>query len=55
MLLIPAATEDKPNPQPLPPLPGTTGNLNVIVADIPDLRPFAGDTILAYQTSEAYI
>jgi len=45
MLLIPAATEDKPNPQPLPPLPGTTGNLNVIVADIPDLRPFAGDTI----------
>jgi hypothetical protein len=29
----------------LPPLPGTTGNLNIIIADLPDLRPFAGDTV----------
>src|ERR1700733_1136494 len=45
LLLLPDATDDQPNTQPLPPLPGTTGNLNVIIADLPDLRPFAGDTV----------
>jgi len=43
--LLPAATADQPNPQPLPPLPGTTGNLNVITADLLDLHPFAGNTV----------
>ena len=45
LLLLPDVTDYQPNPQPLPPLPGTTGNLNVIVADLPDLRPFAGNTV----------
>ena len=41
LLLLPDAPEDQPSP----PLPGTTGILNVIIADLPDLRPFAGDTV----------
>ena len=45
LLLLPDVTDYQPNPQPLPPLPGTTGNLNVIIVDLPDLRPFAGDTV----------
>ena len=40
---FPATTADQPNPQ--PPLPGTTGNSNVIAADLLDLRPFAGDAV----------
>jgi hypothetical protein len=36
---------DQLNPQPLPLLPGTTGNLNVIITNLPDLYPFAGDTV----------
>jgi hypothetical protein len=43
--ILPAATAAQPHPQPLPPLPGTTGNLNIIIANLPDLRPFAGDTV----------
>ena len=43
--LVPAATAEQLNPQPLPPLPGTTGNLNVIIANLPDLHPFSGDTV----------
>jgi hypothetical protein len=39
--LIPAETEE----QPIPPLPGTTGNHNVIIAPLRDLRPFSGDTV----------
>lgn len=42
---LPAATEEQPDPQPIPPLPGTTGNLNVIITPLPDLRPFSGDTV----------
>jgi len=45
LLLLSAVTEDDPDPQPLPPLPGTSGNLNVIIADLPDLHPFTGDTV----------
>ncbi|KAF8231487.1 hypothetical protein L208DRAFT_1469460 [Tricholoma matsutake] len=45
LLLLPDMTDDQPNPQPLPPLPGTTRNLNIIIADLPDLHPFAGDTV----------
>ncbi|KAF5373230.1 hypothetical protein D9615_007414 [Tricholomella constricta] len=45
LFLFPAATQQQPNPQPSAPLPGTTGNLNVIVAQLPALRPFAGDTV----------
>ena len=41
----PAATAAQPHPQPLPPLPGSTGNLNIIIASLPDLHPFAGDTV----------
>jgi hypothetical protein len=41
---LPAPTEDQPNPAPLPPLAVTTGHLNVIIASLSDLRPFAGDT-----------
>ena len=41
LLLLPDAPEDQPSP----PLPGTRGNLNVIIADLPDLRPFTGDTV----------
>ncbi|KAJ3502084.1 hypothetical protein NLJ89_g9045 [Agrocybe chaxingu] len=44
LCLLSAPTADKPDPPPLPP-PGTTGNLNVIIANLPDLRPFAGDTV----------
>jgi hypothetical protein len=40
----------------LPPLPGTTGNLNIIIANLPDhpsiRRRYGG---LADQSSEAYI
>jgi hypothetical protein len=43
--LLPDATEEQPNPQPMPPLPATTGNLNVIIAPLPDLRPFSGNTV----------
>ncbi|KIM83774.1 hypothetical protein PILCRDRAFT_87786 [Piloderma croceum F 1598] len=43
--ILPAATAAQPNPQSLPPLPGTTGNLNVIIANLPDLRPFAGNMV----------
>ena len=42
---LPTATIDQPNPQPFHPLPGKSGNLNVIIANLPDLRPFAGDTV----------
>jgi hypothetical protein len=45
LLLLPAPTANQPNPQPLAPLPGTTGNLNVIIATLSDLNPFAGDTV----------
>lgn len=41
---LPAATADQPNPLPLPPPPGTTGHLNVIIANLQDIRSFAGDT-----------
>ncbi len=40
-----APTANQPNPDPLPPLAGTTGHLNVIIASPADLRPFAGDTV----------
>jgi hypothetical protein len=43
--ILPAATAAQPHPQSLPPLPGTTGNLNIIIANLPNLRPFAGDTV----------
>jgi hypothetical protein len=42
---LPAATVNHPDLPLLPPPPETTGNLNVIVADLSDLRPFAGDTV----------
>ena len=29
----------------VPPLPGTTGNLNIIITDLLDLHPFAGNTV----------
>jgi hypothetical protein len=45
LVLFPIASADEPNPQPLPPLPGTTGNLNIIIADLGDLSQFAGDTV----------
>ena len=44
LFLLPTATADQPT-QPTPPPPGTTGNLNVIIANLPDLRPFAGDNV----------
>ncbi|CAA7257420.1 unnamed protein product [Cyclocybe aegerita] len=44
LCLLSAPTADQPGPQPMPP-PGTTGNLNVIIANLPDLIPFAGDTV----------
>ena len=43
--LIPAAAADQPNPEPLPPLPGTSGNLVVTQAELSELRKFAGDTV----------
>ena len=45
LLLFPLPTAAQPNPQPIPPPPGTTGNLNVLIADLLDLHPFAGDTV----------
>jgi hypothetical protein len=45
LLLLPASMADQPNAQSLPPLPGTTGNLNVIVTNLSDLHPFAGDSV----------
>lgn len=47
LYLLPSPTEDQPraDPQPLAPPPDTTGNLNIIIADLSDLRPFAGDTV----------
>lgn len=33
------------NPTPLPPPVGTTGILNVIIADLEDLQPFSGNTV----------
>jgi hypothetical protein len=45
LLIHPAPTANRPNPQPLAPLPGTTGNLNVIITTLSDLNPFAGDTV----------
>lgn len=42
---LPAVTADQPNPDPLEPLPGTTGHLNVIIASPADLHPFAGNTV----------
>jgi hypothetical protein len=45
LLQFPAATATQPNPPPLQPLPGSTGNLNVIIANLPDLHPFAGNTV----------
>lgn len=43
--LLPAVTEDQPNPQPLPPPPGAMGHLIVIRASLQDLRPFTGVTV----------
>ena len=45
LLLLPTATEHQPNPHPLQPPPGTSGNLNVIIADLADLHPFSGGTV----------
>jgi hypothetical protein len=45
LLQLPAPTAAQPNLQPLPPAPGTTGNLNVITANLADLHPFAGNTV----------
>ena len=45
LLVLPTPTEYQPNPQPLPPLPGTAGNLNVIIADPADLHPFLCGTV----------
>ncbi|KAF9508913.1 hypothetical protein BS47DRAFT_1384578 [Hydnum rufescens UP504] len=45
LLHLPAPTAAEPDPQPLQPDPGTTGNLNVIIADLASLRPFAGNTV----------
>lgn len=43
LLLLPnLPTEDQPNPPPSQPLPGTTGNLNIIAATLPDLQRFTG-------------
>ena len=36
---------DQPNTQPLLPLLSTTRNLNIIIADLLDLHPFAGNTV----------
>jgi len=41
---FPAPTAVQPNPDPLQPLPGTTGHLNAMIASLADLHPFAGDT-----------
>jgi hypothetical protein len=43
--LLPAPTDDQPNPQPLAPLPGTAGVLNAIVVPLSDLYPFSGNTV----------
>ncbi|CAA7257427.1 unnamed protein product [Cyclocybe aegerita] len=45
LLLHYPLTADQQDKQPLPPPPGATTNLNVIIANLPELRPFAGDTI----------
>lgn len=43
--LFPTATPEDPNPLPILPLPGTTGILNVIIANLDNLRPFSGNTV----------
>ncbi|KAM6493643.1 hypothetical protein JOM56_010004 [Amanita muscaria] len=43
--LLSAATEDQPDPQPLPPPPSTIGHLYVIRASLQDLHPYAGGTV----------
>ena len=43
--LFPDTTADDPNPLPVPPPAGTTGILNVIIADLRDLQPFSGNTV----------
>jgi hypothetical protein len=46
LLLLPnPPTADQPNPQPSQPPPGTTGNLNIIAAELPHLQKFAGNTV----------
>jgi len=46
LLLLPnLPTANQPNPQPSQPPPGTTGNLNIITAELPDLQKFAGNTV----------
>ncbi|KAF8340833.1 hypothetical protein F5887DRAFT_1160371 [Amanita rubescens] len=42
---LPAPTADQPDPEPLPPPPGIGGHLFVIIQDIEDLRPFAGERV----------
>ena len=45
LLPLPAPTEHQPNPEPLESPLATTGNLNVITADVLELPPFAGRTV----------
>ena len=40
--LLPEATDLQPQPQPIPPVDGTTGNLNIIVAGLSSLDPYTG-------------
>src|SRR5258705_3166775 len=46
LLLLPnLPTANQPNPQPSQPPPGTTSNLNIIAAELPNLQKFAGNTV----------
>jgi len=39
--VIPQATATEPKPHPTSPTPGTTGNLNLIIAELPKLHPYS--------------
>jgi len=39
------ATEIEADPEPIPPAPDTTGNLNIIIAELPDLQPYTAGNI----------
>ena len=45
LLQLNAPSANQPKPPPSHPLPGESGNLNVIAAPLPDLQKFAGTTV----------